>query len=159
VGINFGGGKMENIGSKQIFRIYMSHWIRGPKGENATKKDIRENLDKHIAIGTEIKAYLIDWEKMDGFPKMDLYIPAEHDEFVQIAFNRHYVNEEQILDVDKEIIDRCQLVIAYGDFTKSRGMKVELEHAGEHDIPIYFMPCLSKDTIKTLKFAIAKLGE
>jgi hypothetical protein len=135
----------------------LSHWIRGPKGKDATKKDIRENLDKNIAIGTEIKAYLIDWEKMDEFPKMDLYIPAEHDEFVQIAFDKEYVSEEQILDVDCTIIDQCKLVIALGDHSKSRGMKIELDYAENNSIVILYMPELTPETIKTLKFSLKLL--
>ena len=151
---------MEAIKQERVFRIYMSHWIRGPKGKQATKKDIRENLDKNISIGTEIKAYLIDWEKQNGtdFPKMDLYIPAEHDEFVQIAFDNKYINEEQILGVDCDIIDRCQLVIALGDHSKSRGMKIEIEYAEEHSIPVLYMPNLTPETIKTLRFTLKLLS-
>jgi len=143
--------------TEDIFRIYMSHWIRGPKGEQATKKDIEENIDKHILIGTEIKAYLIDWEKMDGLPKCDLYIPAEHDEFVQIAYDKKYLDEHKILDVDCEIIEKCNLLIAFGDPSLSRGMQIEMEYAASNGIPIYFMPTLSEDTIHTLNFTIKLL--
>ena len=137
-----------------MFRIYLSHWIRGPKGKNATKEEIQYNINKFIRIGQEIQAYLLDWEKMDGFPKMDLYIPAEHDEFVQIAFDRNYLKEEQILDVDCGIINGCNLVIVYGDYKLSRGMQVEIEHATEMGIPIYFMPSMDSASIRSLNFAI-----
>lgn len=146
--------------TEDIFRIYMSHAIRGPKGQNATKKDIEENIAKHIKIGTEIKAYLIDWEKMDGLPRCDLYIPAEHDEFVQIAFDKKYLDEKKILDVDCEIIERCNLVIAFGDPLDSRGMQIELDYAANNGIPIFFMPTLDANTIHTLNYTIKLiLGE
>ncbi len=142
-----------------IFRIYMSHSIRGSSGMDATKEEIGVNLKKYIHIGTEIQAYLIDWEKMDGFPKMDLYVPADHDEFVQIAYDKKYINEEQILDVDCTIINDCNLLIACGDYTQSRGMVVEIQHAEERSVPIYYMPTHSKDTIKLLKHSIKLILE
>lgn len=144
---------------KDIFRIYQSHSIRGPSGIDATKTEIEANLIKYVRVGTKIKAYLIDWEKMDGFPKMDLYVPAEHDEFVQIAYNKKYINEEQVLDVDCTIIDSCSLLIACGDYTQSRGMQVEIQYASEHGIPIYYMPLESKDEIKSLKYSIKLILE
>ena len=131
-----------------VFRIYMSHLIRGPKGEAATKKDIDYNIKTHINIGTQIKAYLIDWEKMSGLPKCDLYIPAEHDEFVQIAYNKKYMNEEQILDVDCAIIDKCDLLIAYGDFRQSRGMQVEINYAENNNMQIIIDMINKKSTIR-----------
>ena len=142
------------IDSKQLFRIYLSHMIRGPKGLDATDKEIQDNIDKHITIGTEIKAYLIDWEKMDGLPRTELYIPAEHDEFVQLAYNKKYINEEEILDIDCDIINKCSLMITFGDPTYSRGMQIELQHAIDNEIPVYHMPSMSIVAIKSLKFAI-----
>ena len=144
---------------KDIFRIYQSHSIRGSSGINATHEEIEANLKKYALIGTEIKAYLIDWEKMDGFPKMDLYVPADHDEFVQIAFDKNYIDERQILDVDKEIINSCSLLIACGDHTQSRGMTVELEYARHKEIPIYFMPMFSAGVIAPLKHSLRLILE
>jgi len=142
------------IDSKQLFRIYLSHMIRGPKGLDATEKEIQENINIHIVIGTEIKAYLIDWEKMDGLPKTSLYVPAEHDEFVQLAYNKKYIDEAQILDIDCDIIDKCNLLVAFGNPNHSRGMQVEIQHAVDNEIPIYHMPSMSIVAIKSLNFAI-----
>jgi len=87
---------------------------------------------------------------MDDFPKSYLYVPAEHDEFVQIAYNNKMITESQILSVDCEIIDRSNLVIAYGTY-HSNGMKVEIEHSTQTDTPIYYMPNMSEDCINGLK--------
>lgn len=135
------------------FIIYMSHPIRGKKGNDATSKDVEEanNLAKNI--GEQLKAYLIDWEKMDGFPKMELYVPADHDEFVFIAYSNGYITETEVLDVDCKIIDKCSLLIVYGDYLSS-GMQVEFEHATKKGIPIYKMPTLSDLSIEALRFAI-----
>jgi hypothetical protein len=91
---------------------------------------------------------------MDSLPKMDLYVPAEHDEFVQIAYNKKYINEIDILSVDCDIINRCDLLIIFGDASTSIGMQTELKFAEKNNIPIYFMPKLDKATIDSLKFAI-----
>jgi len=152
---------MKNV-EDGIFKIYMSHWIRGPKGVNATVEDIKENIKNNIIIGTIIKSYLIDWEKMDGLPKCHLYVPAEHDEFVQIAFEKHYVSEQEILDVDCSIIDSCDLLLVYGDYMSSRGMKVEIEHALSVGIPVYYMSTIDASNLHGLKTSILlveKIGE
>lgn len=137
----------------QPFRIYMSHQIRGPKGDAATAEDIANNIKIAKGVGTEIQAYAIDWEKMDGFPPIHIYIPAEHDEFVQIAYINGYLTETQILACDCEIINRCQLLLIYGD-TLSRGMQIEERHAIENNIPIFRMPVLCRETIEALQFVI-----
>ena len=139
---------------KRVFKIYLSHSIRGPSGVNATTEEIGANLRKYVVVGTEIKAYLIDWEKMDGFPKTELYVPADHDEFVQIAFDKEYINEKQILDVDCDIIKTCNLLLACGDYIQSRGMKVEIQYAKDNGVPVYFMPTISDSIIKALKYTL-----
>ena len=143
--------------TSDVFRIYLSHLIRGPKGDAASDQEIANNIQEHIKVGEEMRAYLIDWEKMEGFPKSYLYVPADHDEFVQIAYKRKYINEEQILDTDCAIIERSNMLIAYGNFTVSRGMKVEINYASDKGIPILYLPKLSVDTMNTLKLTIKLL--
>ena len=121
---------------------------------NATAKDIDANIKKYIRFGTEIKAYLLDWEKMDGFPKMELYVPADHDEFVQLAFDKKFITEQQILEVDCNIIEGCKLRIACNDWTSRRGMVVEIEYAQRKHIPIYYMASESSHGISSLNCAI-----
>lgn len=141
----------------KIFRIYLSHAVRGVNRDIATHREIETNVVKYIAVGIEIKAYLIDWEKMGGFPKMALYIPAEHAEFVEAAKDKKYLNEGQILDIDCGIINKCSLLIAYGDHTQSRGMQVEIQYATDEKIPVYFMPNFKDSSIKALKYVIKQI--
>ena len=136
-----------------IFRIYMSHTIRGRGGLDATEADIKINLAAATRIGVEIKAYLLDWEKMDRFPRSDLYVPADHDEFVQIAWHKEYLNEKQVLEVDCDIISRCDLVIIYGNYV-SRGMKIELDFAQDNGIAVFKMPSVSEMSIEGLRLII-----
>jgi hypothetical protein len=120
---------------KGLFRIYLSHPIHGKKGDKATKKDIYNNCMKVQKVAEEIKAYLLDWCRMDGFPKMDLYVPAEHDEFIQITYDDKLLTIDQILDVDCKIVQKCSMLIAYGSI--SSGMARELDCAQANGIPIF----------------------
>lgn len=142
---------------KSIFKIYLSHALAGPKGKDATDDDIWENVFTYRKIGEEIKAYLIDWEKMDGLPKSYLYVPADHEEFVFNARIMKYVTVPEILKVDCAIVHTCSLLIAFGDHTQSGGMQVEIEYAKDEEIPIYFMPNLQSYSIKALKYVIKQI--
>ena len=142
------------INLNKVFKIYLSHSLAGAKGKEATDGDIWENVYKYRKIGTEIKAYLIDWEKMDGFPKFYLYVPADHEEFVFNARKMKYINVPKILDIDCAIVRSCDLVIACGDHLQSKGMQVEIDHASKMGIPVYFMPVYSLETIRLLKHSI-----
>jgi len=139
--------------TESIYRIYLSHIIRGKAGEDATEEEIEKNLEIARIVGEQLKAYFIDWEKMDGFPKIYLYVPGEHDEFVQIAYKQGYLTETEVLTTDCQIISRCQLVIMYGNY-HSKGMRVEGEFAAKEGIPIYQMPIFNNITVEALKFCI-----
>jgi len=139
---------------EEIFKIYLSHHIRGPKGEEATPEDMRANCDKHHKIGEEIGAYLYDWWKILGFPKAELYVPADHDEFIQIAYRKNIITEAQILEVDCDIVSSCSLLIAFTDSELSKGMKIEVDHALNVGVPIYYMPDTSRSSIGGLNLAM-----
>lgn len=145
--------EQQPIQKTKPFRIYMSHSIRGKNGVNATQEEIDKNIEHAIEVGTQIQAYAIDWEKMEGFPPINIYVPANHDEFVQIAYHEGYLNETQILDTDCIIINRCDLVIVYGE-PYSRGMQIELSYATRMEIPVFKMPVLNEMTIDALRYVI-----
>ena len=78
---------------------------------------------------------------MELFPGIDFYVPAEHDEFVLIAFKRSYLNESEVLSIDCEIVDRCQVLLAYiPDQYISNGMLTEILHAQHMRIPVLLAP-------------------
>ncbi len=111
-------------------RAYLSHSIRGKYGDDATALQMKANCDAIKIIGEQIR-----WE----IPRLDLYIPAEHEDFVGIAYKKHFITEDQILDVDCEIINNCYAVIVYvpdGDELQG-GRKIEYDHAVKTKKPVY----------------------
>lgn len=110
-----------------MLKIYVSHSIRGKFGADATVGQMRTNCQKAVNFGKLLRTI---------FPGINWYIPADHDEFVTLAFTKGYLNEDQILDVDCDIIDTCQGLLAYipDDFI-SKGMGIEINYASSTDIP------------------------
>jgi len=73
------------------------------------------------------------------FPSLDLYVPAEHDEFVLRAYENGYLCERGILAVDKIILaDRDILIVYSPDSYIGGGVKVEIEEAQRLHKPIAF---------------------
>lgn len=113
---------------KNQIKVYVSHGIRGKKGVNATDEDMKHNNALAILFGQSLRR---------KFPGVNFYVPGDHDEFVLISYRKKYLTEKQILDVDCDIVQSCNFMIAYSpDNYLSRGMKVEIEYAGEHGIPV-----------------------
>lgn len=107
-------------------RLYLSHPIRGSKwSDSMSEKRKLEVMHENCAAAMEFAEHL-----RALVPDVDLYVPAEHDEFVQIAYQRGYISEAHILAVDCEIIDSCDGVVYFDpEFNFSSGMKVEHDYA------------------------------
>ena len=119
-------------------------------------------LQNFINIGTELQAYLLDWEKMDyinentSFPKSYLHVPADHEWFVQLAYTSGVLTKEQILSINCRIIEECDLLVYFGN---GRGVLApcgiaELQYAKQKQVPVYTMPDLSPTAIQALRLAI-----
>ena len=109
-------------------RAYISHPIRGKQQGDATDEQIQANIKRAINFGTLLS---------DVFPTIDFYVPGEHDEFVLIAYKEGYITEQQVLDVDCVIIHKCNFLLVFApDKYTSKGMKVEIDYAVQHNIPI-----------------------
>ena len=103
-------------------RLYLSHSIRGKEGPKASLDTQNHNCEEAKRIANILRGL---------FPRLELYVPAENETFVQIAFDRGYITEEQILWVDCAIIDTLDGVIVYvpdGDELQG-GRLVEFRHA------------------------------
>ena len=109
-------------------RAYISHTIRGKYGVKATDKQRKENSEKCILFGNALRK---------EFPMIDFYIPGEHHEIDTIAYRKGYMTEEQILDIDCEIISRCNFMIVFApdDFI-GEGMQIEIDHCIFNKIPV-----------------------
>lgn len=110
-----------------MIKVYTSHPIRGSKGIHATQEDMEKNCEIARKFGDELRR---------DFPGVEFYVPADHEEFVRIAWMNNLLTEKEILSVDCEIILGCCGVIAYSpDGHISKGMRVELDYARELEIP------------------------
>jgi len=111
---------------------YLSHTIRGEKSTEATHEDMKRNCDKAMEMAVRIRQ---EYGNM-----LDLYVPAENDTFVQIAFDAGIITEDQILDVDCRIIDQKDMVIVLvEDGWIGGGIGVEVKHAEDNHVPVFFV--------------------
>ena len=109
-------------------RAYITHSIRGKFGHDATLEQMEVNNQKAIDFGIILRK---------EFPNINFYIPGDHDEFVTIAFVKNYLTEKQILDVDCDIVSKCNFLTVFApDDYISRGMQIEIDHAVKSNIPI-----------------------
>ena len=109
-------------------RVYISHSIRGKFGSAATAEQMDANNQKAINFGIELRK---------EFPNIDFYIPGDHDEFVTIAYTKGYLNEKTILEIDCDIVSKCNFLTVFSpDDYISRGMQIEIDHAVFNSIPI-----------------------
>ena len=134
----------------KVCKIYLSHSIRGKKGNKATNEDMEHNNELAIIIANKLR------RKFDG--KIELYCPAEHDEFVLIAYRKDYLTESQILSVDCSILSQRDLLLVYAkDNFISRGMKIEIEYANGINLPIHYFNDVSSKSIKEIEQAIKQV--
>lgn len=110
-------------------RVYCSHSIRGKYGKDATRTQMKESCDEMIVLANQLRKAL---------PHIEFYVPAEHEDFVQWAYDLGYLVECEILEIDCRIIDDCDAVIVLvpdGDELQG-GRKVEYDHAVGHNVPV-----------------------
>ena len=111
-------------------KIYISHSIRGKYGKNATEAQMMENCNAIKLIARRLR---------DTFSGVEFYLPADHEDFVNIAYRDHYLTEREILEIDCKIIDKnCNAVIVCvpeGDELQG-GRKIEYDFAVKNNIPV-----------------------
>jgi hypothetical protein len=117
---------------------YLSHAIRGKNRLNATEDEIQVNCKKAIKVGNYIRQHC---------PKLSLYVPAEHEEFVHLAYQTHILKEKQILDVDCGIISTKDFIIVAVWDGISSGMQTEIDHSNKHSVPIVMIKVRKDGTI------------
>ena len=114
---------------KNQIKVYVSHSIRGRKGMDATDKDMQANVNLAVIFGQTLRR---------KFPGIDFYVPGDH-EFPPIGnlLRKKYITVGQILEIDCDIVRQCAFVVVFSpDGHLSRGMKIEIEYAGENGIPV-----------------------
>ena len=111
-------------------KVYFSHSIRGKLGADCPPVTLRENCEIAIEIANKIRA---------ACPWAELYVPAEHEEFVQRTYDKKYMTEKQILDVDCDIIAEQDVIIIFipdGYDSLQGGRLVEHDFAINECLPV-----------------------
>lgn len=131
----------------RTIRLYLSHPIRGKMPEGLSKEEQLEIQAENCAQTKYFAQRIRDL----NLP-IELYVPAEHEDFIQIAFREGMVTEEQILIVDCKIIDACDGVIYYDpQYGFSNGMDVERLHqerTNKPGITFHFASPTMKEDLK-----------
>ena len=124
--------------------VYFSHYIRGPKGHEATDSEIEYNMAQAILVADQLRHL---------FPQLDMYVPAEHEDFIGIAYADGLLTEQQLLDVDCKILEQkdCVLAFAPDNYKLSRGMQREIVHARLRGIPQCHLKELDQEAISVIK--------
>lgn len=111
-------------------RVYLSHKIQGKAGASVSDDVMRRNLLDAIVVAEKLR---------ELFPeKLEIYVPAENETFVNFAYKMGFLTVEQILEVDCKIIDCLDAVIVYdpeGDL--QGGRLVEYKHACKTNKPVH----------------------
>ena len=129
-----------------IVTAYLSHPIRGLKGDDATKEEMLANDAAAKTVGDMLSLH---------FPELDIYVPGDHDRFPQICLNKGYLTIEQILDVDVAIVLDCDLLLVYNPESHvSSGMQVEIDAAENAGKPIVMFENINAETIQQIAEAI-----
>ncbi len=131
-------------------KIYMSHAIRGSKGPAATDADMQANNDAAMRAARVIRQVFRPLENQHKCA-IEVYCPADHDEFVMIAYRNGTLTEAQILAVDCEIVERCQALIWYSGLGSSKGAEIEIKRARSQAIPIFELTSLNTYDLVQLK--------
>lgn len=119
-------------------KFYLSHAIRGKKGPEAGHNIQNVNCAEAIRIANELR---------ERFSKLELYVPAENETFVQIAYDTGHLAEKQILDIDCKIIDMQDGVIIYvPDGDLQGGRLVEYTHAMKTNKPVHVFATIGSAT-------------
>ena len=115
-------------------RFYLSHPIRGKAGDKATVEDIQRNNETAITIANYIRNEIT--------ASIEIHVPAEMENFVDLAYRMDILSVEQILAVDCKIIEGCDAVLIYAPFGNIvSGCKVELDHALRCYKPVFIFDC------------------
>jgi len=130
---------------------YFSHSIRGSKGNAATDEDMEQNCLLVKKVAEELRSHL---------PQLDIYVPAEHEDFVHIAWKQGMLSEEQILKVDCEIVaQKDLLLVLVKDGWRGGGIGVEIDKATRCGIPIFYVEVVDDVTVDNLRTLLDVIEE
>ena len=111
--------------------VYYSHPIRGKQGDDAPQIVVDTNCAISLRIANTIRSL---------YPQLDVYVSAEHEEFVMASFSIYALTITQVLDIDCAILAKKDLVIVLDiDGDIYGGREVEINYAIDKRIPVFFL--------------------
>jgi hypothetical protein len=132
-----------------MIRAYISHPIRGKLGDDATDESMATNNTIAKAAGKEIR---------DALPDLQLYIPAEHDDFLLLHGVIPVNMVEELLALDCAIVHDCDMMLIYDhEFHLGHGMQREYDYAMANNIPIVVFNEVNDEVIKDIAIAMSKV--
>ncbi len=112
----------------QKIKAYLSHCISN--GGVLTEEIMKENCQRAIDFANFLRVH---------FPLLDVYVPAEHEDFVHKTYAEKLLTIKQILQIDCVIVKTNDIVIALmHDGKISDGMAVEVNFAKTENIPVFY---------------------
>lgn len=128
---------------------YFSHSIRGPAGKDASDKIVEKNCAKAKEVAAWIR---------ENIPEIDLYVPAEHEDFVGICWRQKYLTEDQILEIDCIILERQDFHIVHKvDGWLGGGIGIEINAAKKCGKLIFYISSLDEVTAAALRVIVKDL--
>jgi len=128
---------------------YFSHSIRGKKGKAATDADMQRNCEVAIQVAEWIRKVV---------PGIELYVPAEHEDFVLIAYTEKLLTEGQILKIDCEILRQRDFHIVHEvDGWLGGGIGVEIEAAKKYGKLTFYIKSTDEVTAAALRVIVKDL--
>ncbi|KKK98171.1 hypothetical protein LCGC14_2645410 [marine sediment metagenome] len=132
-----------------MIRAYLSHPIRGILGDDATNESMNINNDQAKVTGNLIRA---------GIPDLQVYIPAEHDDFLLKNGVTPVNMVEELLALDCAIAHDCDLILIYDhQFKLGHGMQREYDYALANNIPMVVFNSFNSDVLLDIERAINKV--
>lgn len=131
-----------------MITAYLSHMIRGIEGHSS----FGANCEEAIIMANILRQQI---------PNLEIYVPAEHDEFVSIAYHDGILTEKQILDIDCKILDKRNFVIVFTHGTKklSNGMETEVNYADAVGMQVFYIDSIDANKILDIKSYVEFLNE
>lgn len=134
-----------------IVKAYLSHHIRGPKGDDSTLEERISNRQEAVRVAQILRRYC---------PNLDLYVPGENDDWAELGLQAEILTGDLVLDVDCAIINTKDAVLFYDQYGQfGGGMKREEEHSIQINKPRFIFHDVSDATMKRLQEFLRAIHE
>ena len=103
------------------YKVYFSACVRGPNGDKATPEEKLINIERGKTLATSLKM---------KFPNWSLYVPHEHELFIELAWEMKLITSEAIMKVFCKMVQQRDIIVAVEeDVELSAGVRLELKAA------------------------------